>query len=318
MKDFDKKLKNITHLAKMLVLMLILSIFAYSIAKYVTFDAKALTFETTSSKIYDKDMALLWEISKGNAVRNKPISINDVPRECKNAIVSIEDRTFWSNIGVDLKGLARLGISLFSKGSLGGGSTISQQVIKNSFQNIYNRDPLDKLNESIYSIKMNSVISKETILEMYLNNIYFGNLNYGIESASLDYFNKTSSELNLAECSYLLGIPQWPGVYNPFGNQERGKVRQKRISDTYLMRLDNPESVLAWIEDQEEEIEYQGKFLSIEEYIDVINNYKFDEIIDIANEILDWKHVNIGIVSKEDPNEVNKKVKDIWNKITSK
>jgi membrane peptidoglycan carboxypeptidase len=93
---------------------------------------------------------------------------------------------------------------------------------------------MDKINEIVRALKLNELYSKNEILEMYLNNIFFGNLNYGIESASIDFFNKSASELDLAECSYLMGVPQWPGVYNPYGNVERGKERQYLVLSAML------------------------------------------------------------------------------------
>lgn len=95
------------------------------------------------------------------------------------------------------------------------------------------------------------------------------------------------------------------------------KTRQKRLIDTQLMTLDHPESVMNWIEEQEEEIEFHGKGLSIEEFIEKITEYKFEEVINISNEIIDWNNLNIGIVSKDDSSEVEEKVKKLWESITS-
>lgn len=196
---------------------------------YLRFDPNQIRFDTETVKIYDKNDTILWELSKENAVRNTPVSINNIPQFCKDAIISIEDRGFYDNIGVDLGGVARLIVSAASGGSLGGGSTISQQVIKNSYGSFYDRNALDKVNEIILSIKLNRVLTKDKILELYLNNVYFGQLNYGIESAAQDYFGKSSSDLNEAECSYLMGIPQYPGVYNPYGDIETGIARQNEV-----------------------------------------------------------------------------------------
>lgn len=217
-----------------LPLLFIIFICIYSATQYLIFDPRSLSFVSESVKIYDKNDNFLWEISRDNAVRNTPVSISKIPEVCKNAIVSIEDKTFYENVGVDLNGVARLVISSLTSGSSGGGSTISQQVLKNSLGRIYNRNPLDKLNEIIYSLRLNQVLSKDEILELYLNNIYFGGLNYGVESASQDYFGKSVSDLNLAECSYLMGIPQWPGVFNPYGDSEQGVDRQKEVLDSML------------------------------------------------------------------------------------
>jgi len=196
--------------------------------KYFEFNPN-LEFKNTSSKIYDRNKILLSEISENNSVKRTPIKIQQVPSFCLDAITSAEDKSFWYNIGVDIKGLGRLFLTFLTGRNFGGGSTISQQLIKNSNDRVLKRDPSDKLTEIIQSIKLNSVLSKEEILELYLNNIYFGNLNYGLESAALDYFDKTTSELNELECAYLMGIPQSPGIYNPYANPELGKKRMQRV-----------------------------------------------------------------------------------------
>lgn len=201
---------------------------------YLRFNPHEITFDTQTIKIHDRGGTILWELSKDNAVRNTQISIDSVPKFCKEALISIEDNSFYDNIGIDIKGVARLIISAFSGNSRGGGSTISQQVIKNSYGSFYERNALDKINEIILSIKLNNKLSKDEILELYLNNVYFGQINYGIESAAQDYFGKSTQLLNEAECSYLMGIPQYPGVYNPYGDIETGFARQREVLDSMV------------------------------------------------------------------------------------
>jgi len=96
------------------------------------------------------------------------------------------------------------------------------------------------------------------------------------------------------------------------------KTRQKRLLDIQLMTLDNPENVLNWIEEQEEEMEYHGKYLTIEEYINIIKNYKFEDVINTSTQILDWNNVNIGIVSSHKPQDVVKEAEKVWNRIVKK
>ena len=232
--DFDKNLLRVKSLLIAFPILLAIFLVIYSTVEYLLFNPNELTFTNVSTKIYDKNNTFLWEISKDNSVRNTPIDISVIPENCKNAIVAIEDKTFWTNTGIDTNGMGRLVISLFTDGSAGGGSTISQQVIKNAYQRIYNRSPFDKLNEIIAAVKLNRYFDKDKILEMYMNNVYFGNLNYGVETASEDYFGKNVSDLNLAECSYLMGIPQFPGVYNPYGDVAQGKLRQKDVLDAMV------------------------------------------------------------------------------------
>ncbi len=225
-----ENLIKLKHLALIIVLIFFVFVTCYSIYKYITFDpANNLRFPNVSSKVYDKNNLLIAEISADNSVKRTPIKFADIPKFCVEALVSVEDKTFFENIGIDAKGIIRLIVSIFSNGSMGGGSTISQQLIKNINDRIHNRTANDKLTEIIQAIKLNKVFTKEEILELYLNNIYFGNLNYGIESASIEYFNKSAKDLTDIECAYLMGIPQSPGIFNPKGDLELGIKRMYRV-----------------------------------------------------------------------------------------
>jgi len=247
------KLGNANHIKLVFSSLIIFFLFfvSYTLSNYLYFDPSSIKFETSSIKIFDENNVLLWEVSKDNSVRNTPVKISQVPNYCQQALIAIEDRTFKSNIGIDVNGLGRLGLSFISKGSLGGGSTISQQVIKNYFNNIYNRNAVDKYKEMIYAVKLNSYYTKDQILEMYLNNVYFGDLNYGIGAAAENYFNKKVEDLSLSECAYLAGIPQWPGVYSPNGNVEMGKKRQAQVLQAMLEQgtISYQESINAYIQD---------------------------------------------------------------------
>jgi membrane peptidoglycan carboxypeptidase len=231
---FSRDLLRIKSLLVMLPSIFLAFISIYSIFLYITFDAKNLDFGTNTSKIYDRNGTYLWELSKDNAVKNTKISINDVPLQCVEAIVAVEDKNFWVNIGVDFNGLARLGISLVTRGSAGGGSTISQQIIKVASQNFTNRNPIDKLTEIVSAVALTKQYTKEEILELYVNNVFFGNLNYGIESASQDYFGKPAKEMTLSECAYMMGLPQNPGIFNPYANVDLGISRRKTVLDAML------------------------------------------------------------------------------------
>lgn len=200
---------------------------SYFLNQYLTFDAKKIDFPTTSTKVLDNNNQILYEISKDNAVKNTPITYENLPKHCVDALVATEDKTFWNNIGLDFNGTARLGISIIALNRYSsGGSTISQQVIKLSDLSIYNRNPFDKLKEISRAIKLNQNFSKEEILLMYFNNAYFGNLNYGIEAASQDYLDKPTKDLSISECTYLVGLPQGPSIYNPYANLSAGRDRQ--------------------------------------------------------------------------------------------
>lgn len=231
-----KKISRLILINIFVVATIILAFFTgYLLIQYILFNPNNLSFSTSSSKIFDINNTLLWEISENNAVKNSPVKLEEISKYCLHGIVAIEDRTFWFNNGIDPSGVMRLiSSSLFNGGSSGGGSTISQQLVKNYFQSIFNRGFDEKISEMLFAVKLNNVLSKSEILELYLNNIYFGNLNYGIESASQNYFGKSAKELSLSECAYLVGIPQWPGVYNPYGDLSLGLNRQKVVLQAML------------------------------------------------------------------------------------
>ncbi len=226
---------KISNFKFQIIVLVCLPLLSYGLNQYLVFDPSEISFSTTSSKVYDKDNNLLYEISEDNAVKNTPITINQVPKYCQDAIIAIEDKTFRNNIGIDGNGTLRLGLTFLTLGKYrAGGSSLTQQVIKLSKNSIYDRNPFNKIQEAFQAIKLNNEYSKDEIMMMYLNNVYLGNLNYGIEAASQDYFGKPSSELNLSECAYLMGLPQAPSVYNPYINVNAGIKRQSIVLDAML------------------------------------------------------------------------------------
>lgn len=229
------KLRLFWQLFQLVVLITALFLISYSINTFLVFEEEDLIFTTTSTKVFDKDGGLLHELSFDNAVRNTPVSFEEVSPFCVQAIVATEDKTFWSNPGLDRNGVARFFVNGVTLGEYGaGGSSITQQVIKNANGSIYGRNPFTKLREAVQALKLNQLYSKQDVFELYINNIYLGNLNYGIESASQDYFGKSAVELDLAECTYLMGLPQSPSVFNPYANFEAGKQRQEIVLDSML------------------------------------------------------------------------------------
>jgi penicillin-binding protein 1C len=159
-------------------------------------------------------------------------------RHIKNATVAIEDDQFYNHFGVDIKAIARAAIANFTSGDLlggQGGSTITQQVIKNS---LLDRDKKlsRKVKEAILSIKLERVMDKDAILEVYLNESPYGGTLYGVEEASQAFFGKKASDLTLPEAAYLAAIPQAPTYFSPYGShREELDTRQKLVLDR--MRL---------------------------------------------------------------------------------
>lgn len=210
----------------------ILSIsFAITLLIYIDFYPENLVLPVEQFEISRSNYNNLTNEEKEglDKISYKKTDLSKVPTDCINALVSIEDKYYWSNIGIDLFGLGRMLVSLIPGTNMqSGGSTITQQVIKMGNNRFYNRNILDKSREIIWSIKYNLYETKQNTLMRYLNNAYWGDYNYGIEQASQAYFNKTVSSLNLSQCSYLIGILQLPNVYKPVNNifPVEGKNRQ--------------------------------------------------------------------------------------------
>lgn len=145
------------------------------------------------------------------------VTIDRIPLFLQKAVVAVEDSRFYEHGGVDLRGIARAAVRNVVKGRLAeGGSTITQQLIKNKY--LSSEKTLDrKVNEGLMALEFEKRYSKHQILEMYLNEIYFGNGAWGIAQAARIYFDKSPEELTDAECSLLAGVPKNPGRYNPLG-----------------------------------------------------------------------------------------------------
>lgn len=162
------------------------------------------------------------------------LSIDNIPEMAKEAIVSIEDKRFYQHNGIDLKAILRAAIALVKKDEITqGGSTITQQLSRNIFLT-HTVSWERKVEEIFISLRLEKIYSKDDILEFYLNNVYFANGYYGIEAASMGYFNKSSSELTLSETAFLCAIPNNPTVYDPRKNLENTLKRRDRILDEML------------------------------------------------------------------------------------
>lgn len=162
------------------------------------------------------------------------LSFDNIPESAKEAIVSIEDKKFYEHNGIDLKAILRAAISLVEKDEITqGGSTITQQLSRNIFLT-HTVSWERKVEEIFISLRLEKIYSKEDILEFYLNNVYFANGYYGIEAASIGYFDKASSELTLSEIAFLCAIPNNPTVYDPRKNIENTLKRRDRILEEML------------------------------------------------------------------------------------
>lgn len=178
------------------------------------------------TEIYSSKGVLIGEFA---SERRKIVQTKDVPLHVIQAFIATEDRRFFEHRGLDLKGIIRAVITNIQKRDLvTGGSTITQQVTKNLIltpEKTISR----KIKEAILAYRMESNLSKEEILYIYLNHIYLADGTYGVEAASKNYFGKSVRNINLAEAAMLAGLPKRPEYYSPRKNFERSKQRQKLI-----------------------------------------------------------------------------------------
>lgn len=182
-----------------------------------------------STKIYDRTgEVLLYDLH--DDVKRTIVPLENMSRHIKNATVAIEDDQFYNHSGIDIRAIIRAAIANLNEGGVSqGGSTITQQVIKNS---VLDRDQTlaRKAKEAILSIKLEQVLTKEEILEVYLNESPYGGTIYGIEEASQSFFGKSASEISLPEAAYLAALPQAPTYLSPFGaNREALDNRQQLV-----------------------------------------------------------------------------------------
>ena len=184
-----------------------------------------------SSRLYSSDGILLKSYHKEERIF---IPIERIPKQLINAFLSSEDKKFYSHSGIDLIAIMRAAImnifSIFNNQRLIGASTITQQVVKNLL--LSNEVSFDrKIKEILLSIRVENILNKNEILELYLNDIYLGFRSYGVAAASLNYFNKSINELNLSEIAFLASLPKAPNNYNPQKNYLKALERRNWVID---------------------------------------------------------------------------------------
>ena len=176
-------------------------------------------------QIFTKDNFLIQEFGEE---RRDFIAIENVPQKMINAILAIEDRRFFEHPGIDFIGIIRAAVKNFKGQSREGASTITMQVARNFFlssEKTFKR----KINEILLSLKIENTLTKEEILELYINQIYLGQRSFGFAAAANTYFNKTLENLNLAEIALLAGLPKAPSRYNPLSNPDLAIARQNTV-----------------------------------------------------------------------------------------
>lgn len=192
--------------------------------------------------IWGRGFLLYKKVSKNKNLSNsinqiktseKFVSWDEMPQYYKDAVIAVEDHRFYEHGTVDFIAIARALTSNFKQKDLAeGGSTITQQVVKNLYfmESNTKNDSLDrKIAEIIIGIQLEKNYSKEEIFELYVNNIYFGDGYYCLKDAAKGYFNKEPKDMTLYESTLLAGIPNAPSVYSPNVNPELSKQRQKKV-----------------------------------------------------------------------------------------
>ena len=182
-----------------------------------------------SSKVYSGNGELVADFSKEKRIF---VPYNSIPKIVINSFLSAEDKNFFSHPGVDAKGVMRAVVNnvknIISSKRLEGASTITQQVAKNFL--LSNEISLNrKIKEAILAFRIERALSKERILELYLNQIYLGSGAYGVAAASLEYFDKSIKDLNYAEAALLAALPKAPSRYNPYKDIELAKFRRNLV-----------------------------------------------------------------------------------------
>ncbi|MCC5016210.1 MULTISPECIES: penicillin-binding protein 1A [unclassified Legionella] len=182
-------------------------------------------------RVYTQDGLLIQEYGEKRRI---PLTYEEIPPTLVRAVLATEDQRFFEHPGVDIFGLGRATVRMIQTGTKSqGGSTITMQVARNFFLT-RKKTFLRKFNEILLAIKIDRELSKEKILELYLNKIYLGNRAYGVGAAAMVYYGKTLKELNLAELAMIAGLPQAPSTQNPIANPLAAKKRRDHVLERLL------------------------------------------------------------------------------------
>lgn len=276
--SFIKKYWKRYQLTRWLILLVLTLILVLS--SYWTYKAKTSNVDDLQSSLQTKTTILDKDgDDAGQLYANKGtyVSYDKISKNIQNAVTSTEDRTFWTNPGFSIKGYARAAIGyVIHHGISGGGSTLTQQLAKNSL--LTQKQTLARKGEELFlSIEINRVYSKKEIITMYLNNAYFGNGVWGVQDASEKYFGKNASELNPAEAADLAGILKAPNAYNPIDSMSNSTARRNLVLDLMVENNKLTASQATY---------YKNTAIALNDNYEVSSSYKypyfFDAVIDEA------------------------------------
>jgi 1A family penicillin-binding protein len=207
---------------------------------------KVVRREGFSTKILDRNGEVLYDIYENQ--RRTPVSLNDIPLYLRQATVAVEDKNFYKHQGFDVTGYLRAIFNIIVRHKLQGGSTLTQQLVKNTLLTS-ERTLFRKVREFILAIQIERKYTKDEILQMYLNEAPYGGTAWGVEAASELYFGKSVKDLNLVESAILAGLPQRPSVYSPYSSTPKAYVdRTKSVlrrmrEDGYITKEQEDEAV---------------------------------------------------------------------------
>lgn len=190
-----------------------------------------------STRIYDRKGILLYSVYKDQ--NRAYVQLKDIPKNLQHATIAIEDRNFYQNSGFSIRGYLRALVGIVTLRGISGGSTLTQQLVKNVLLQDTRQTIQRKIKELILAIQVDKRYSKDQILEMYLNDVPYGGANIGVEAAAEAYFGKHVKDLDLAETAFLAGLPQGPSLYSPFNGHKyylgRSKdVLQAMVEENYV------------------------------------------------------------------------------------
>ncbi len=184
------------------------------------------------TRVFDRNGELIAEFFKEKRIW---VPIDEIPVQLQEAFIAVEDDQFYHHKGIDIKGILRAAwVDFRAKRIVQGGSTITQQVAKRMFLSP-EKSFIRKAKEILLACKLERVLTKRQILELYLNQVYFGHGAYGVEAAALTYFGKHVRDLTLAECATLAGLPKSPGNYSPFLNPQNAYARRAHVLKRMLV-----------------------------------------------------------------------------------
>jgi len=266
-----------------------------------------------SIKITDREGRTLYNLIDKQRGYNTPVPLDKIPTHLKLATIATEDKNFYSNPGVDISGIIRaFWINLQGGETLAGGSTITQQVARNlilSENEQFEQTIRRKLRESWLAWRLTKEYTKDEILSLYLNQIYYGALAYGVGSAAQTYFGRSVEDLTIAECALIAGIPQGPAIYNPFVDPIAAKNRQKIVLELMLNQGFISQDLFLLIENQPLEftptpypIEAPHFVIMVASQVDSLpildNKYSSEGIVIRTTLNLDWQFLAERAISK--------------------